>query len=427
MSGLSYLAHPVASPDEALPLPYALAAGVVALYASFEVLRLRRATPLDAPGRPLPRVVAGLLEQDALRAVLGLLGSGVTAWLLVALLAGPPDPANPGLRLVYGLFWPGLAPASLLFGPVFVALSPIRWLHRFCYYLLRRPPERGFVRLPESVGYWPAGLALLAFAWWELISPERESPRATAWWLLSYAAVQLAAALVFGAGWLSRGEGFEVYSRLVGQLAPIGRRADGRLVLRRPLAGLAQIPTRPGLTTTAGVLVSATLFDSLSELAGWRSSGEVVVPTAALLAMLGLVVTLFTGAARFGAVLGGARPEGAGSALAHSLVPIAAGYLIAHYFTAMLLAVQDLPGSTAVGAEEPLAVGGDDAGVLPPVIVISLIQVAAVLTGHVLGALAGHRRMGGLVRLDRITAAQLPLLAVMLLITLGGLVLLYRA
>ena len=35
-----------------------------------------------------------------------------------------------------------------------------------------------------------------------------------------------------------RGDGFEVYSTLVGRLSPFGRRTDGRLVVRNPLENL---------------------------------------------------------------------------------------------------------------------------------------------------------------------------------------------
>ena len=47
---------------------------------------------------------------------------------------------------------------------------------------------------------------------------------------------------------------FEVFSTLVGHLAVIGRRADGRLVLRSPLANLDGVPPSPGLVGVVSVL-----------------------------------------------------------------------------------------------------------------------------------------------------------------------------
>ena len=42
---------------------------------------------------------------------------------------------------------------------------------------------------------------------------------------------QLVGGLWFGDGWFARGDGFEVYSTLIGRLSPFGRRDDGRLVV----------------------------------------------------------------------------------------------------------------------------------------------------------------------------------------------------
>ena len=57
----------------------------------------------------------------------------------------------------------------------------------------------------------------------------------------------LAGAAMFGDTFLARADPFEVYSELVGHLAPVGRRRDGRLVLRSPLVGLSGVRVRAGL------------------------------------------------------------------------------------------------------------------------------------------------------------------------------------
>ncbi len=58
---------------------------------------------------------------------------------------------------------------------------------------------------------------------------------------------------------------FEVYSTLVGRLAPVGRRGDGVLVWRSPLAGLDGVRVEPGLVAVLSVLFGSTAFDSYKD------------------------------------------------------------------------------------------------------------------------------------------------------------------
>ena len=84
------------------------------------------------------------------------------------------------------------------------------------------------------------------------------------------------------------------------------------------------------------------------------------------------------------------------SATGAGLLPIAAGYLIAHYFTYLLIDGQRI----IVAIADPLQQGSDlggfgwaffepNASFLPPGLVWT-IQIAAVVGGHMLGAWAGH-------------------------------------
>ena len=91
----------------------------------------------------------------------------------------------------YVLLWVGLVAVSLVFGPVWRVLSPVRTVHR----LLGGKSLRSY---PEALGYWPAALGLFAFVWLELASPDPGSLAAIRIWLLIYLAVTLAGALVCG-------------------------------------------------------------------------------------------------------------------------------------------------------------------------------------------------------------------------------------
>lgn len=119
------------------------------------------------------------------------------------------------------------------------------------------------------MGYWPAALGLVAFAWLELVSPTAMSVNTILTFFGIYAAVHLAGAAVFGSLWFTRCDSFEVLSDVVGRLSPFGRRSDRRLVLRNPLNGLDSLRAAPGLSAVVRVLLATTAFDSLRS--AWAS------------------------------------------------------------------------------------------------------------------------------------------------------------
>ena len=192
---------------------------------------------------PLP--IQRLADSTGIRWLLRLLGLVATAYVLAMALWVPDDGRNPLPYAVYVLFWVGIVPLSLLFGPVWRLVNPLRTIHVLLATITRIPADRGLLSLPQSLGYWPAALSLLSFVWLELAAPNRAAVTVLLLYFTIYAAVQLSAALLFGHRWFATGDGFEAYSTLVGTLAPIGRRDDGRLVFRNPLDGVATFGPAP--------------------------------------------------------------------------------------------------------------------------------------------------------------------------------------
>jgi hypothetical protein len=128
------LAHGVGvRADLPVPLPYALVAGAVAVLASFLALgllwpqsRLRG----DAAGRPVPGFVQALADSAVLTAVLRLVALAVAVLVVAVGFAGPTQAErNLAPYAFYVTFWVGLVPASLLLGPVWRRLSPLRALY----------------------------------------------------------------------------------------------------------------------------------------------------------------------------------------------------------------------------------------------------------------------------------------------------------
>jgi hypothetical protein len=233
-----------------------------------------------------------------------------------------------------------------------------------------------------------------------------------------------------GEQWLARGDGFEVWISLLARLAPVGRRSDGRLALRSPLAAAAAAPAVPGLVAVVAVLVGSTAFDGVTRTGWWQrgpgAEGGWLPPTAGLAGCVLAVAALYVGATRLSGALSGVRDLPA--RMAHSVVPIAAGYAVAHYAT--LLPVDEQ--RTWVLASDPLGRGWDllgtasrtvDPGVLPPD-AAQWVQVGAVVGAHVVGVVLAHDRWARVATGRRDTAGQLPLLLVMIGLTVTALALL---
>nr|WSW70109.1 hypothetical protein OG461_30125 [Streptomyces sp. NBC_00995] len=425
---MSVLAHGIGAQHD-LPLSpfYAFAGAFAALFVSFLALGLLWSSSRfrgDRAGRPLPAAVQRAADARPTRIGLRALGLAAALVAVLYLVLGPADPdRNPAPGAVYVLLWVGLVPASLLLGPVWRLLNPLRTLHLLGCRALRRDPGAGRP-LPPRLGMWPAAAGLLAFTWLELVAPDPASATALLLFLGLCSAAQFAGAALYGARWFDHADALEVYSGLLARLSPLGRRpADGRLVLRSPFNGLDATPQLPGLVATVCVMLGSTAYDGFSDAPSWITTvqtsalGRTTTATLGLLGAVALVAALYALCAGATRLVSGRLPHPL-TAFAHSLVPIALGYLVAHYFT---LFVTEGPRTVmmAFGADDPsppeplLGPGG-----------VATLQVLAIVLGHVLGVVAAHDRSVRLFPPGRAVAGQLPLLALMVAYTIGGLALL---
>ncbi len=439
--GTALLAHGVGGRgDLPVPFSYALVAAVVALLVSFAVLTWRWPAPRIAGGRaghPLPRPLAGVLDSAWFRGVWRVAALVAVGYTAIAAVGGPDDALNPTAGVVYVLFWVGvLAFGSALLGPVWQRVNPLRTVQSLVFRAMRRDPRLGLLGpYPARLGYWPAALSLLAFVWLELVGPARASTITLRWWFAAYALVHLLGGFAFGTRWFARADGFEVLSTLFGRLAVLGRRDDGVLVVRSPLAGLDQLRVGPGLVAVVAVMLGSTAYDGVTQGMWWttlqQSSGlpPVLTGTLGLGAAVLTVGLSFVGAARAAGWLTGVGPRGLPTQFAPSLVPIALGYVVAHYWSLFVLIGQQ----TVVQLSDPLGTGADWLGTASRGIsyawvapgVTATLQVTAVVVGHVVGIVLAHDRATRLLPRDGATRGQLPLLAVMVAYTLGGLLLLF--
>ena len=435
------LAHGLGGPAD-LPLPpeLAIAGAVAALVVSFTVLSVawRRSRFDEATsGRPAPAALARVVDSRGFVIALRAVGMAFFLYVAVASVLGKDLLTNPVFGIFYVWWWVGLVPASVLLGPVWRAISPVRTVNDLVARLTGSDPERGVLTYPERLGYWPAAVGLFGFVWMELVYPYSTELGPVRLWMAVYVAAMLLGGALFGSSFYRRGDPFEVFSTLCAKLSVWGRR-DGVLVVRTPLANLDTTEVAPGLVAVVGVLLGSTAFDSFRESLAWirfLQSAELsayFLNTAALLAFCAGVALILTA----GSIATGVDSRTPRSALpgrfAHSVVPIVVGYFVAHYLNYFL----DVGWQTLSQASDPLSTGADLLGTadLDPITSLSSqptllasIKVGAVVVGHVVAAVASHDRALKVLPARHQLTGQLPMLMAMIAFTVGGLYLLFAA
>lgn len=414
------LAHQMTERYQApLPLVAYVAGAALAVAMSFAFVMLRNAPPPPTESPVAPRSVP-----RRLRVLLGTIGLVGWLWIVAQTLVGGSGDGDVASIFLWAYGWVGLALVSALIGPAWAWIDPFSTLHNLLGAVGRRIGLSGGepAEYPAWLGRWPAVIGLGAFIWLELVG-RVEGGRTLGLVLIAYTFVTLAAMSYFGREtWREKGEVFSVWFRVLGRLAPLaidGEPEDGR-VRRRPFAaGLLHRSWSTEDVVLVALGTGAIIYDGLSQtqlyfdlfvaasplgIGVTRDSITAVVFLGALLAMV-LVVARRVGLA----------PLGAG------LLPVAVGYLIAHYLAYLLVdgqriihALNDplLRGDNLL----PFDLGFFEPSLPVPTAVLWSIQLGAVVGGHIVGAWSGHAALAE--RDGRAAVArQLPLAALMVVLT----------
>lgn len=429
--------HGIASRHD-LPLPFSfvLVGAGVALVVSFVVLGVawRRPRFGAVGGVALPRLTR-FVDSSVTRTLARVLVLVLFAWVGLALFAGRDLLTNPVFGFVFVWMWVGLVPLSILLGPFWRVVNPLRTLHRLLCAVARTDPREGLAALPSWVGLWPGAIHLTAFTWLELVQPDRTTLPVMRVWALAWLVVVVLGAIAFGERWFAVSDPFEVYSTTIARLSPWHRTGDV-LRLVNPLAGLTAWRPPPGAVGVVAVLLGSTAFDSFTNTTRWISTVQAsAVPsilwaTAGLLVMILVVLVTFTAAAAWMARYGDRPARTYARLMAGSLVPIVVGYAIAHYFTLLVLEGQRV----LVNLSDPLGRGWDvlgtgrwavDASIFDHPTAIAVVQLLAIVVGHVLGVISAHEKAVALLPERSALRGQWPMLVLMVGYTCAGLVLLF--
>lgn len=413
---LAGLAPPVAAHsmvgrmEAPLPLVVYLFGAGLAVALSFAFVLLRDVRP--TPARPIETATV----PRWLAVVLRVIGLSAWLWIVAQTLIGGSSNADVSslFLLLYG--WVGVAMISAFVGPVWVWLDPFTTIYDILAAIGRRVGVAGpgVSAYPRGLGAWPAVLGLAFFVWVELVYFG-----SLGWILVAYTLITLAMMAAFGRDtWRNNGETFSVWFGTLNRLARYGTppRPEVRVVPRQPFG---EVLVRPGWTRAHVALVAvgtgSILYDGLSQTQIWFDLfglPSMTVETLQLGLFLGAVAALALAVAR----LVGVASVGAG------LVPIAVGYLVAHYLTYLLGDGQRL----IVAVSDPFQLGWDLFGTAfyepstswLPASIVWTIMLAAVVGGHIVGAWAGHAAAAGDASAQtNIRLRQAPLAALMVALT----------
>jgi hypothetical protein len=451
-------AHALAGRED-LPVPawlFAWGASIV-LIVSFVALSVAWRKPRfeETQWRFLGAGLSRALTSSAVQILCGLAGVFLLGVAIYSGLRGTEAPDRnfaPTFLLV--TCWIGFPVFSALLGDIFRPFNPWRAVGRAAGAAFRaiagqRPAHLAY---PQGLGRWPAAVGLLAFVWLEVVyGGGFPDPHTVAVAALAYSGYTLAMMALFGTEeWCERGEVLSVYFGMFSQLGWFGVE-EGRFGRRRPLSAATRWATIPGSAAVVIASIASTSFDGASEGAfkpaiestfDWFADRGLGLTAALRLTDTLFMLACFAGVAlvyMFG-VRGMRTVRGAPSlarlrtGFAHTLIPIALAYLVAHYFSLFVFQEQAQftyllsdPLGTASTDLFGTASGGIDFAILSAN-AIWYVQVASLIVGHVLGLTLAHDRALVLWPDYREAArSQYWMLAVMVAFTCFGLYLLSAA
>lgn len=428
------LAHGVGGRvDLPVPRSFFVVGAALALVLSFVLLSALWKTPrLEAPrpGWHFPDRLQVFFRSRTLEWILRLFFLAFFLVVLVGALGGSRS-RNLAPVVTFVWFWVGMAFVSALLGNWWATISPWDTLARLLGIEDEKRPY------PARLGRWPACAGLLVFVWVELTQPFGPSARPLGVMIALYTLVTLTGMAWFGrVPWNENGEAFAAYFGILARIAPLSRDDEGRVIARAPLSGLPALEPRPGLVAFVIVMLGSTTFDGVSRLGSWSDmmlgassdGARVALSTLGLLVVTAAVWGIYELAMGAAAWISDSPRRVLSVRFIHSLVPIAFAYVVAHYFS--LLLIEGQMGLSAIS--DPFGTGMDIFGTADwrvNLTVVSIntiwwVQVVAIVAGHIGGVILAHDRAVAMWEPKLAVRTQYAFLGAMVLFTAFGLLIL---
>lgn len=457
------VAHALVARED-LPIPvwlFAWGASLVLIVSFFALSAAWRKPRFEEERwRPLNGGLSRALLSLPLQILCGAIGVFLLGVSVYAGLRGTEAPdRNFALTFLFVTAWLGFPLFSVILGDVFRPFNPWRAIGRVTGALFsaiagQRPAHLPY---PRALGRWPAAIGLLAFIWLEVVYGSGGGvavglePDTAALAALIYSLYTLTMMTIFGVEkWCETGEVFSVYFGMFSQLGSFGVR-NGRLGRRLPLSAATHWATVPGSAAVVIASIATTSFDGAQEGAfkggivdtfewladaglGLTASLRLSATLFMLLTFAGIALVYLIGVRGMSTVGGAPSRAKLRAGFAHTLIPIAFAYLVAHYFSLFVFQEQAQftyllsdPLGTATTDLFGTASGGIDFRILSAN-AIWYVQVAALVIGHVIGLILAHDRATAYWGDYRQAArSQYWMLAVMVAFTCFGLYLLSSA
>ena len=402
-------------------------------------------------------------------------------FLILGGFVGSQEPSqNIGPTLVWIILWVGLIYFNALVFNLWIVLNPWKNIYRLFYVLFTGSRSKlfysGKYNYPNSLKKWPALVLLFTFSWLEIVFPNSGSPVYISVLAINYSILTFLGMYLFGPiNWLSNGEFFSVTFRLLSKCAPVvvsvssvegcrdcsrclddqencfdceycfdqSNTLSKRFKLRKFASGLYDSrAVHLSEIFFVLMLLSSVTFDGFSETPTWANivslgisfTGDLVNYPVMLVSTVGLVSNFLIFVVAYflacfvasKAIASKYSTESISKILLYSLIPIAVGYHIAHYFSFLLIQGQ----SMIYLISDPMGLGWDLFQTSTYKVYVGIVNakvawfvgIFAILAGHITAVYASH--YASLIKFSEyslVIRAQRVMLIMMVAYTIAGL------
>ncbi len=340
---------------------------------------------------------------------------------LVAGLCGTENPdKNFAPTMVWIVWWVGLAYVCALAGNLWSLVNPWSIIFSWAETLYRKIRPGGSLspRQPFSgnPGVWPAVGLFLWFAWAEIVWPHNDLPHNLALAAIGYSIITWTGMFLCGKdAWLERGEAFSIIFGVMGRFSITEARLNGEgrreWHIRPPAVGLLDTKGMSNSMVVLVILMLATVsFDGFTETPLWHllragtyeavtwagRDALLVADTIALIAAPALFLGVYyVFCMLMRTMSGNVLTTGEFARLfVFSLVPIAIGYHVAHYFSFLFIQGQRIIPLLS----DPFGTGWNLWGTAAYKVDIGIIgakttwyaSIAAIVIGHISAVYLAH-------------------------------------